>query len=109
MSNHKKQISKGYITSKLAFFDHGWGEKVLYRLNAKTTEKIKGLLMIDKVKDFFGLTNNDIKKFERDTLEEEIKKIKWIRDEKIKWTRDKEGKIVSLFKPDKLNLEDSKP
>ena len=62
--------------------------------------------MINKIKEFFGLTNNQIKEFERDVLEEEINKIKWNRDEKIKWTRDKDGKIISPFKPDKLNVED---
>ncbi len=92
----KKENSKNYITAKLAFFDYGWAEKVIYRIKAKTTEKYKGFLMIDKIKDFFGITNKEIKGFEKKEIKDETKR--------IEWTRDEEGKIVSPYRSKKLNI-----
>ncbi len=50
--------------------------------------------MISKIKEFFGITNKDIKDSEEIIITHEI--------ERIKWTRDEKGNIVSPFKSKKL-------
>lgn len=85
----KKQIRKGFLTAKLTFFDWGWADNVVYRVRGKTNEKDKGLLMIDKIKEFFGIQNTDIKDSESKRIKDEIKRINWTRDEK--------GRITSPF------------
>ncbi|KKN59069.1 hypothetical protein LCGC14_0546240 [marine sediment metagenome] len=85
----KKQIRKGFLTAKLTFFDWGWADNVIYRVIGKTNEKDKGLLMIDKIKQFFGIRNNDIEDSETKRIKDEIKRINWTRDEK--------GQIISPF------------
>ncbi len=85
----KKKIMKGVLTAKLTFFDWGWADNVVYRQKARVNEKEKGIKMISKLKEFFGITNKDIKENEIITIRHEV--------EKIKWTRDNEGNIISPF------------
>lgn len=98
----KKQIRKGFLTAKLTFFDWGWADNVVYRITGKTNEKEKGLLMIQKIKEFFGVRNNEIEDSEVKRIKDEIKRIIWTRDEK--------GRIISPFdkkiKDEKKELED---
>ncbi len=85
----KKQIKRAVITAKLVFFDWGWEDNILYRQRAKVNEKEKGIQMISKLKEYFGITNKDIKESEDITITHEI--------QRIKWTRDDKGNIVSPF------------
>ena len=92
----KKEIRKGVLTAKLTFFDWGWADNIIYKVKGKVNEKDKGLLMIQKIKEFFGVRNTEIEESERKDINDEIKRIKAARD-KIKWTRDDEGRIISPF------------
>lgn len=89
----KKQIRKNLLTAKLTFFDWGWADNVVYRQIAKVNEKEKGIRMISKIKEYFGITNKDIKENETITIKREIQRINWTRDEK--------GRIVSPFRTKK--------
>lgn len=85
----KKQIRKGVLTAKLTFFDWGWEDNIIYRQKARVNEKEKGIQMISKIKEFFGITNDNIKENEKLSIKHEV--------EKIKWTRDERGQIISPF------------
>lgn len=94
----KKQIRKGVLTAKLTFFDWGWADNIIYKVKGKVTEKDKGLLMIQKIKEFFGVRNNEIKDNERKVIQDEVQRINGIREKnKIKWTRDEKDRIISPF------------
>lgn len=86
----KKQIRKGFLTAKLTFFDWGWADNIIYKQKARVNEKDKGIQMISKIKEFFGITDKDIKENEVITIKRELTR--------INWTRDQEGKIVSPFR-----------
>ncbi len=90
----KKEHRKSFVTAKLIFYDWGWRENVIYRVKASCNEKNKGLLMIDAIKNYFGISNADENKDEeiRIKREREFRAI-----QPIKWTRDKKGKIISRF------------
>ncbi|KKK86217.1 hypothetical protein LCGC14_2765440 [marine sediment metagenome] len=94
MSKKKVENRKNYITAKLVFYDWGWADNIIYRIRGKVSEKEKGLRMIEKIKEFFGITNNSIQEHEIEENKEEIKRINWTRDEK--------GNIVSPFKSKKI-------
>ncbi len=91
---NKKQIKKAVVTAKLTFFDWGWADNIIYKHKARVNEKEKGIQMISKIKEFFGITNKDIKDSEEITITHEI--------ERIEWTRDEKGNIVSPFRSKKL-------
>jgi len=97
MSNHKKIHKKAYLTAKLTIFDWGWADKVIYRLKGKDNEKSVGMMMIDKLKEIFGISNKEIETHENENYKKEVKRI-----QKIDWTRDDEGRIISPFKSKKI-------
>jgi len=101
MRGNKKIIKKPNLTAKLTFFDWGWADNVVFSLKAKVTERYKGFLMIDRIKDFFGISNKEIVKNEKENLKKEVEEIKDMRS-KIKWTRDEHGNIVSPFRTKKF-------
>ena len=94
MSKKKFENRKNYITAKLTFFDWGWADNVIYRIKANVNEKDKGLDMINKIKEFFGIKNIDINEYEVKITNDEI--------DRIKWTRDERGNIISPFRSRKL-------
>ena len=96
MSNKTlKESRKGYLTAKLSIFDWGWAENILFKLKAKQSEKNKGLIMIQKLKELFGISNHDIQLHERKIINDEVRKITFTRDV---FTRDERGNIVSPFR-----------
>ncbi len=97
MNKKKVETRKNYVTAKLIFYDWGWADNIIYRIKGKVSEKNKGLEMINKIKEFFGIHNNDIKEHEVKIIDEEINKI-----DKINWTRDEKGKIVSPFRSKRI-------
>jgi len=99
----KKIVKKPNLTAKLTFFDWGWADNVVFSLKAKVTEKYKGLIMIDRVKAFFGITNKEIVNNEKENIEKEMADIEESRDKSTRdrWTRDEGGNIVSPFKTKK--------
>ncbi len=90
MSKKKAEIRKNYISAKLVFFDWGWADNIIYKIRGKVSEKDKGLTMISKIKEFFGITNKCIENHEKKVSAEEV--------DKIRWTRDEKGNIISPFR-----------
>lgn len=90
MTKPKKVFRKGNITAKLIFYDWGWRENIIYSVTARETEKEKGLMMVSRLKELFGISKKDEDEF----------KIKIFREfrEPIIWKRDDKGQIVSPFK-----------
>lgn len=98
---NKKIIKNANLTAKLTFFDWGWADNVVFSLKAKVSEKYKGLLMIERLKLFFGITNKEIVSNEKERIEEEVNEVKKKRS-KINWTRDEKGNIISPFRTRKM-------
>lgn len=96
MSSNNKIHKKSYLTAKLTIFDWGWPDKIIFGLKGKQNEKGKGMLMIDRLKDLFGISNSDITTHEEESIQKEVKKM-----EKIKWTRDDKGNIISPYRSKK--------
>lgn len=92
MRKQKKEHKKSFVSARLVFYDWGWKENVIYRLKASCSEKNKGLLMIDAIKNYFGISNADESKDEEVRIQKEFRAL-----EPINWTRDKKGNIVSRF------------
>lgn len=88
----KEPGKKPYLTAKLSIHDWGWGDKVIYRLTGKTTEKMKGLQMLEQIKLRFGINNFDEKDYDRSKITDVKKEMK-----RIDWARDDRGNIVSPF------------
>lgn len=92
--NHKRMLE-----AKLTFYD--LAENVLNRIRAKTTEKNKGLYMIELIENRFGISEIDMKMFRRKMIEMQKEAFKptlkqdWQR--KVKWHRNERGNIVSPF------------
>ena len=96
MSKPFKKINrKPHLTAKLTFFDWGWADNIVFKLIARVSDREKGFVMIERIKTFFNINNNDIIKNEKETIKEEM-------NQQIKWTRDEEGNIVSPFKSKKV-------
>ncbi|HEC37451.1 hypothetical protein LCGC14_0476560 [marine sediment metagenome] len=96
--NLKKINRKPHLTAKLTFFDWGWADNIVFKLKARVSEKNKGLVMIERIKTFFSITDDEIQDNDKRELDKEIEEIK---RERIKWTRDEKGNIVSPFRPKK--------
>ena len=101
MSKDKKEHKKGYAIAKLTFFDWGWRDNIIYNAKATQNEKDKGLAMLEKLKDFFGVNKIDEEEFKKKMIEmqkEAFTATEYPKGrEPVKWTRDKKGKIVSPF------------
>lgn len=90
--------NRSEILAKLAFSDlKSWGE-VFDRLKGKCSEKDIGLMMIQKIKERFDLTDAEIKDMLVDFLKKEADEQRGIKDDRtVKWTRDEKGRIISPF------------
>lgn len=71
---------------------HDWNGEILDRIRAKVTEKKIGVLMIDKIKDNFGITDIDIRYYHNEEMKEERKRI--FDTKPINWKRDEQGRII---------------
>lgn len=112
MSKNKKKpaffggnIAGGFIGAKLTFFDLRERENILNRINAKTTEKDKGLLMVELIENRFGITKEDKERAFKDKMEEfraeSFKPTivpKQMKKDQINWTRDERGNLASPFR-----------
>ena len=81
MRNEKKSKKNGNIIAKILLYD-SWRERIIYKVQATQNDKNTGLMIIERLKNLFGISTNDEKKFIRDS---------------IKWSRDDKGKIVSPY------------
>lgn len=83
--------------AEIVRFDiHAWDGRLIDRIKAKTTEKSKGIAMIDRAKQVFGITDNDISDTHRNRIIEEVEEHKKLFDKSkpIVWKRDDRGNII---------------
>lgn len=80
---------------------HSWAGQLIDRMKAKTTEKNKGALIINRLKDVFGISEKDIReaiqKENEISINDSLEIIpKDIRDSKYPtvWKRDSRGHII---------------
>lgn len=92
----KKIVRKNFLTAKLMVYDWGWADKIMYRLIGKTNEKHKGIMMLKKIREIFGITEHDILNYE----EREVETMRNI-PKPVKWSRDERGNITSPFRKKK--------
>ena len=92
MSKIKKDHKKPFLTAKLIFYDWGWRENVIYRIKSSCNDKEKGLLMIDSIRNYFGINNADENEYEEIRIKREVRAM-----QPIEWTKDKKGRIISPF------------
>ena len=107
----KKVNRKGNATAKLTIYDWGWRDNIIYAVTAKANEKLKGLAMLEKLRNLFGVNDIDEKQF-RDKMTEMQRKAFTPEERKpIRWTRNEKGQIVSPFdkKIKKTHLASSIP
>lgn len=83
---------------------HDYFGRMYDRTRAKTTEKDKGILMLQKLEERFNISKDDRDKFLKKLHEEELKEVEEIREQMrkrksqvVQWTRDEDGKIISPF------------
>lgn len=82
---------------------HGWFGDLMDRIKAKTTEKEKGIMMLDKIENQFNISEVDRKSFRKELKEREEKEFDEMREQakerkdKDPFTRDEQGNIVSPF------------
>lgn len=90
-TNKNKVNRKTFLTAKLTMYDWGWPDQIVYRSQAKTTEKEKGMMMMEQLKEKFGITDKDLANL-REKMIDRLRK-----DHPVKFTRDTSGRIVSPF------------
>ncbi len=83
---------------------HSWAGDLQDRVRAKTTEKDKGVMMMDRIKDRFGLTALIIEEQREKLKERELKDLEDMKriarqktERTIQWTRNEKGRIISPF------------
>ena len=90
MGKNQKKTSKfrgfSVFKVKLSFHD-GYAEYPIYSIKALTTEKDKGMNMLELIEQQFGITKEDRK----------VAFIVRVREEENIWTRDEKGNIISPF------------
>ncbi len=103
----KKAKQRNGVPSDMAKLDfHDWFGRLQDRFKAKVTEKEKGMLMMDKLMDRFGITPKEHSDFRAKALawntevfsKESIeRREKAFGDHPPIFKRDSEGKIISPF------------
>jgi hypothetical protein len=87
---------------------HSWTGSIIDRIRSKTTEKEKGVVMMDVIEDRFGLTNEERIRIREEMKQREMKDFQE-REEKankklvfnntpVKWNRDEKGNFASPFR-----------
>lgn len=82
---------------------HGWFGDLMDRIKAKTTEKEKGIMMLDKIENQFNISEVDREDFRKEMKEREEKEFDEMREQakerknKDPFTRDLMGNIISPF------------
>jgi hypothetical protein len=100
----KVKKTRGGVVADIARLDfHDFWGRLIDRIKGKTTEKDKGLLMVEKIQQNFGISGKDKDAFRAKMIEMQEKAFKPTKypkikkQEPIKWTRDAQGKIISPF------------
>ncbi len=101
MSKDKKEHKKAFVTAKLMLFDWGWRDRIIYNSSAKQHEKDKGIMMVEKLKNLFGISHVDEETFRSKMVELEKDAFtpnKYPKEIKpFKWTRDEKGRLISPY------------
>lgn len=109
MNNKKRKFQRsGRIAeiSQLTF--HDWFGNLIDRVRSKTTEKGKGLLMMDLIEKRFSISDFDKEEWRKEMKIkeaqdfEEMKKQTAERKSQDPFTRDEHGNIISPFKSEKI-------
>jgi len=105
--NDRKRARGGTVAEIVRLDFHDFFGRLIDRIKGKTTEKNKGVIMLEKIEQGFGISERDREKFREEMLEEQKEAIqaspRRLKEKKIAWTRDGEGKLISPFKSKKLN------
>lgn len=111
---YKKKIGSyrnGTTIAKLEFADVEIFPRVFDKTVAKTTEKQKIALMIDKLRTRSNLSDEDIiffrqqfKEKEKRDFAEMIEDAKKMQKNRVEWTRDERGRIISPFSKKSKNF-----
>ncbi len=108
MSRKKVEKTRAGSPAEVVKLDvHDWYGKLLQRTKAKTTEKDKGVMMIDRIIDIFSLSPSMIEQLRREIREKDAEAWEPTKypkgQEPVRWTRDEKGRIVSPFRSQSLN------
>ncbi len=100
MGNKGKQ--RHGVPSEIARLDfHDWHGNLIDRTKGKVTEKDKGVMMIEKISNNFGVSldfvRREIERLNREAMTETIVPDE-MKDGQVQWERDERGNIVSPFK-----------
>lgn len=81
---------------------HGWFGDLMDRIKAKTTEKEKGIMMLDKIESHFNINDFDREKFRKEMREREEREFREMKeqaeiDKGKPFKRDEYGNIISPF------------
>jgi len=66
--NKKTRHGSPALMARLDF--HGWDGRLVNRIKAKTTEKSKGIMMVENIEDKFNITRDDIEKYREESMNE---------------------------------------
>lgn len=112
MKNKKRGkywAKKGRLGSMIATYnllEYSPFPKPIFGIKASTTEKDKGMMMIDAIQHNFSINDVDIEEFRKEMkekeeqdfyeMEQQAKEIDW-KDPPAKFKRDEDGNIISPF------------
>lgn len=103
--NKNNIFGKSIIEGKLIFYD--LRENIINKVVGKTTEKNKGVAMVELIMNRFGLSDDDIINMNKNISEinkEMVNKVNnkiSIDRSRVNWTRDDRGNIISPFRSNK--------
>lgn len=101
--NNKKKFNRSGRQSDIAQLTfHGWFGDLIDRIRAKTTEKEKGMMMLEKIENQFSISKPDREIFRKEMQEREKKEFaemekqaEAMKDKPFK--RDEHGNFISPF------------
>ena len=109
MNNKKKKFNRSGRMAEIAqLVFHDWFGNLIDRVRSKTTEKEKGLLMMDLIEKRFSISDFDKEKWRKEMIIreeedfEEMKKQAHERKFRDPFTRDERGDIISPFRSKKI-------
>ncbi len=121
MGNHKKNNPRLGSTRAKLTFDDGFAEKPTHRIIGFTTEKDKGISMLELIQNKFNISEYEFKEAFKKKLSEWQKEFQEpteykktypkkfsLKDEKPQFTRDERGQIISPFGEKAKELRDDK-
>jgi len=96
LKNKRERMMKKVPMRARLSFDEGFAEKPIYTIKALVNEKLKGIRMIDLIKQNFNISDMEHK----NNFKKEVERLNGDKEERQKkdaFTRDKDGRIISPF------------